>query len=203
MTELVVMLDKQLIRRFSVKSELTVGRNPKCDICLPDRTISNQHMRIKVVREDCLLEDLNSTNGTYVNHHVAERYLLKNGDIIGLGKYHIIFRTNESIENQLKRISVHPKLFENRGDCYLHILNGRRSDYRIVLTEKTLRLGSEDIGEIIIEYKGPKQYLLHNHVNPKQPTSYLLSNGAEFELDSVVFQFCLKPPNAEPTDSTE
>lgn len=197
MTELVVMLDKQLIKRFPVKGiGITVGRSSKCDICLPDRTISNKHMRIKVIREDYFLEDLNSTNGTYVNHQITERYLLENGDVIGLGKYHMIFQTNEGIDRQLKRLSIHPKLFENRADCWLHILNGRKIDYLIPLDKDRLTLGGGDLGEIIIEYKAPQHYLLHNHVNPKQPLSHELSAGDEFEIDSIVFQFCVKSQNA-------
>lgn len=94
MTQLVVMLEKQIIKRLEIKStSIALGRHPKSDIQLPDRTISTHHARITVVRDDCFLEDLSSTNGTYVNYQQVERHLLEDGDMIGLGKYQIFFQT--------------------------------------------------------------------------------------------------------------
>lgn len=59
MSQLIVMLDKQILKRVAVKTtSITLGRHGKCEISLPDRTISTEHARITVVRDDCFLEDL-------------------------------------------------------------------------------------------------------------------------------------------------
>ena len=113
MPELVVVLEKQIIKRLTLNStSVTLGRHAKNVIPLPDRTISQQHARITRVRDDCFLEDLNSTNGTYVNHQSIEQHYLEDGDIIGLGKYQIIFRSTQGIESQLQRLTIHPKLLD-------------------------------------------------------------------------------------------
>ena len=113
MSQLIVMLDKQILKRVAVKTtSITLGRHGKCEISLPDRTISTEHARITVVRDDCFLEDLQSTNGTYVNQQLVDRHLLEDGDIVSMGKYQIVFRSEQGLAVQLKRLSLHPKLMD-------------------------------------------------------------------------------------------
>ena len=198
MMQLVVMLEKQLIRRYSLKEQptITIGRNSKCDICLPDRTISNIHACVKIAREDCFLEDMRSTNGTYVNHQLIDRYLLENGDIISVGKYQIKFECPESIDSQVRRVSIHPKLLQDDQEYWLHILNGRKTDHLIPLFDHSLVLGNEETGEVMIEYQGPDKYVLHNKTNPDKPIVHLLLADEEFEVAETLFRFCVKSVNA-------
>ncbi len=192
MTQLVVMLEKQIIKRLEIKgTTITLGRHPKSDIHLPDRTISTHHAHIKVVRDDCFLEDLNSTNGTYVNHQPVERYLLEDGDVIGLGKYHIFFQTTHGVESQIRRISVHPRLLDKQCNAWLKVLNGRKAGHYIPLQQSKIVLGNDDIGFLQVEYTS-NGYIAHETAPQQQRTVRNLHPGDELHIGEVDLQFIVR-----------
>ena len=68
--------------RWQIEKELTtLGRWPDNDIVLPDRLVSRHHAHIHRVGTQFLLEDLDSTNGTFVNgERIKNQYPLQDGD---------------------------------------------------------------------------------------------------------------------------
>lgn len=65
------------------QDEMIVGREPDCDISLPDRQVSRRHAVVRRCEGDYVIEDCNSKNGTYVNGRRLEGpYRLKDGDEI-------------------------------------------------------------------------------------------------------------------------
>ena len=73
------------------KDRTTLGRNPDNDIVLDNKVVSGSHcvFDLKGVA-DVYLEDLRSTNGTYVNDHMCKsRTLLHDGDVIAIGHFRI------------------------------------------------------------------------------------------------------------------
>ncbi len=56
---------KDIQRRF-IQSEVTIGRDPNCDFPVMDEAISAHHVRISHHHTQWWLEDLNSTNGTFI-----------------------------------------------------------------------------------------------------------------------------------------
>jgi predicted component of type VI protein secretion system len=65
---------------------LTLGRDPGGDIVINDPQVSRQHARITCQGELILIEDLGSTNGTFVNGmRLTGPHTLANGDVISLG----------------------------------------------------------------------------------------------------------------------
>ena len=56
-----------LVRHFT-QSDITIGRDPACECSLQDETISARHARLSYHHSQWWLEDLNSTNGTLLNH---------------------------------------------------------------------------------------------------------------------------------------
>jgi hypothetical protein len=70
-------------QRWPVRGSLVIGRDPTCEIVIPDRQISRRHARISVTREGVLLEDLGSKNGTHRNGvRVDEPVKLSDGDSV-------------------------------------------------------------------------------------------------------------------------
>lgn len=66
---------------LSSNKELLIGRAPEADVCIPDRLVSQRHARIIVSPEGAVfIEDLGSTNGTYVNSEEVMRRALRDGD---------------------------------------------------------------------------------------------------------------------------
>ncbi|RCK72285.1 MAG: FHA-domain-containing protein [Anaerolineae bacterium] len=67
--------------------EINIGRNASCDLCLADTTVSGRHARILYRQGQWWLEDLDSTNGTYLNQiRLNEPMVLTVGDEIRCGQ---------------------------------------------------------------------------------------------------------------------
>ena len=72
--------------RVEVLIAATIGRSPDCDVSLQDTYLSSRHARIANDSGDLSIEDLGSTNGTYVNQEVVTgRVHLERGDIVQVG----------------------------------------------------------------------------------------------------------------------
>ncbi len=73
---------------FSFKNSLDIGRDPGANLSLPlDRFISRHHAKILLAQPECFLEDLNSTNGTFIdNNRIQGRIILNNGQIFRVGR---------------------------------------------------------------------------------------------------------------------
>ncbi|MBU0655222.1 MAG: FHA domain-containing protein [Gammaproteobacteria bacterium] len=197
MAQLVVMLEKQVIKRLAIKGTgLTFGRGSKCEVSLPDRTISNLHARITVVRDDCFLEDLDSTNGTYVNQQLVENHLLEDGDTIGLGKYRVQFQSSLTLDQQLRRSSIHPRLLDSNLLNWLKILTGKRSGYIIPLRLARVVLGSRQTGQIIIEPDTNGGYSMQEVGLTDARLTRTLTPGTELRVEDIAFRYCVQDPDA-------
>ncbi|GAB3193638.1 FHA domain-containing protein [Nesterenkonia suensis] len=73
------------------KDVTTVGRHPEAEILLDDVTVSRRHLTFTRADGGFELEDLGSLNGTYVNHDRVDRYTLKAGDEVQIGKFRLTY----------------------------------------------------------------------------------------------------------------
>jgi len=73
-------------------AQLSIGRNPKNDIQIDSMAVSNFHAVVKKVMNAYFIEDLQSTNGTFVNEKKIDIYELFDGDEIIIGKHQLLFR---------------------------------------------------------------------------------------------------------------
>jgi adenylate cyclase len=67
--------------------ELTVGRSPACDVCLPFPSVSGKHCRLNLQEGYWFVQDLNSSNGTWVNGVRCQHKCLPPGGVLGLAKH--------------------------------------------------------------------------------------------------------------------
>jgi len=75
------------------RDEMVVGRLPYCDIVLPQKNVSRQHTRIVQSGGAHFIEDMNSTNGTFLNgKRVRQRTALKDQDLIRIYNVSMLFR---------------------------------------------------------------------------------------------------------------
>lgn len=76
---------------LSADKELKIGRAPENDVCIRDQSISKHHARVVLTSAGAVfVEDLGSTNGTYVNGEKVVRHALWDGDKIHLGPRHAL-----------------------------------------------------------------------------------------------------------------
>lgn len=72
--------------RVEVDLAVTIGRSADCDLQIADTYLSSRHARLANDNGDLTIEDLGSTNGTYVNQELIQgRLLLEKGDIVQVG----------------------------------------------------------------------------------------------------------------------
>ncbi len=73
-------------QRWTIQTDLAVlGRGSECDLLLPERQVSRQHVRIKHIDDQWVLEDLDSKNGTWLNgQQIKGERVLHDGDEIGI-----------------------------------------------------------------------------------------------------------------------
>ncbi len=92
------------------KDRTTLGRMPGNDIIINDEMVSVHHAKIINIHGNCFLEDLDSTNGTYVNSERIKKCVLKHGDRISLARYKLQY-LNEPLasravdDSQVRQIS--------------------------------------------------------------------------------------------------
>lgn len=90
MLYLTLMLDGVEQKTYALdKKDVTIGRGPENDVCINNLAVSKSHSRICFA--DLRLEDLGSANGTFVNGEKVQSRALENGDVIGIGKFEILF----------------------------------------------------------------------------------------------------------------
>lgn len=99
MGKLVVSLDGVVIKEVQLtKDKTTLGRRPYNDIVIDNLAVSGEHAVLQMVGQDAFIEDLNSTNGTYVNGKAIKKQLLAHNDTIEIGKYKIKYLTDEATD---------------------------------------------------------------------------------------------------------
>lgn len=97
MARLVLSLDGQTLAEYNMtKERYTVGRLPDNDIRIDNAAVSGHHSLIINILNDSFLEDLNSTNGTYVNGKLIKKHALQHDDVITVGHHQLRF-----LEDQL------------------------------------------------------------------------------------------------------
>jgi pSer/pThr/pTyr-binding forkhead associated (FHA) protein len=92
MARLILTLDGQVLAEYNMNKErYTVGRLPDNDIRIDNPAVSGHHSLIINILNDSFLEDLNSTNGTYVNGKLIKKHALQHGDVITVGHHQLRF----------------------------------------------------------------------------------------------------------------
>jgi pSer/pThr/pTyr-binding forkhead associated (FHA) protein len=92
MARLVLSLDGQVLAEYNMNKErYTIGRLPDNDIRIDNPAVSGHHSLIINILNDSFLEDLNSTNGTYVNGKLIKKHALQHGDVITVGHHQLRF----------------------------------------------------------------------------------------------------------------
>ena len=82
---------KTVIERELKPGRLVIGRTPDNDLQIDSKFISRHHCQIVTQPDACLIEDLNSTNGIYVQSKRVRRYNLNDGDVVQVGQHEIMY----------------------------------------------------------------------------------------------------------------
>ena len=97
MARLILSLDSQVLAEYNMSKErYTIGRLPDNDVRIDNPAVSGHHSLIINILNDSFLEDLNSTNATYVNGKLIKKHALQHGDVITIGHHQLRFADEDS-----------------------------------------------------------------------------------------------------------
>ena len=107
MPKVIVSIDEVVIKEVQLtKDRTTLGRRPYNDIVIDNLAISGEHAVFLLAGGQVTVEDLNSTNGTYLNGRAIKKQLFSDGDSIEVGKYKVKYVGDASADNFDKTMVV-------------------------------------------------------------------------------------------------
>ena len=105
---------KTVVERELKPGRLVIGRTPDNDLQIDSKFISRHHCQIVTQADSCLIEDLNSANGIYVQSKRVRRHNLNDGDVVQVGQHEIMYIDERSprVRHSLDPVDtgVHEKL---------------------------------------------------------------------------------------------
>jgi hypothetical protein len=219
MGKLRVSLDGVVIQEVqSTKDTTTLGRRPYNDIVIDNLTVSGEHALLHKVGQTVYIEDLNSTNGTYINGKAIRKQQLSPLDAVEIGRYKINFLLDttdpaseqtgpeadiaapEGTPSSLTNTFLPPAMPgepDKAGGASIKVLSGAAAGRAVVLTKVVTTVGKPGVLVASIT-KRPDGYVLAHVEGAQQPCingvplqgeTAALSHGDLIELDGTQVQF--------------
>jgi predicted component of type VI protein secretion system len=153
MGQIIIKLNGAVVGRVDLKEgDAKVGRRPDCDIVLDHIAVSGEHANITTIFGDSVIEDLNSTNGTFISNKRITKHPLRNGDIVIIGPHALVYTSEPSRAAQDTGASAkkaplasaapaEPNLTVRFKHGQLFVLSGANSGKRIDLVMGATTIG--------------------------------------------------------------
>jgi len=204
MAKLVLSMNGVIQGEYELNQErLTIGRKLDNDIPIDNLAVSSKHALILTILDDSFLEDLGSTNGSYVNGKLVKKHALKDGDVIAIGKHELKY-INEHVTTDddefEKTMIIKPgsasaavaaaQAVEKAVDSvataaaagggmplgHLTVLNGPVAGKELELTKALITLGKPGTQVAVISRR-PQGYLLTHIESDGDGKRYPVVNG--------------------------
>ncbi len=200
MPKMIVSIDGVVIKEVQLtKDKTTLGRRPYNDIVIDNLAISGEHAVFEVQGNQVYLEDMDSTNGTYVNGKAAKRLLLQHGDVIDVGKYKIKFDDQSEAPASAPAGQSSTKLSDMSvtATAFIKGLSGAAAGREVPLSKMVTTVGKPGVavaaitrrhgGFFVHHVEGAGNPTLNGAPFGVEPTA--LKNGDVIELAGTQMQF--------------
>jgi hypothetical protein len=105
MAKLILSMDGLVLKEIPLSKErTTIGRKAHNDIQIDNLAVSGEHAALQLVGADVFIEDLNSTNGTYINGKAVKKQMLVHNDTVEVGKYKIKYHADQGSDYEATQI---------------------------------------------------------------------------------------------------
>ena len=214
MGKLVVSLDGVVIKEVQItKDKTTLGRRPYNDIVIDNLAVSGEHAVLQMTGSDVFIEDLNSTNGTYINGKAIKKQLLAHNDTVEIGKYKIKYLVEESQDYEKTMIlqpgATAPAMASGafggpaglaantNKPASVKVLNGAAAGREVALSKVVTTVGKPGV-QVASITKRPSGYVFAHVEGAARPSvngvplageSIPLKNGDVIELAGTQMQF--------------
>lgn len=213
MPRMIVSIDGVVIKEVQLtKERTTLGRRPYNDIVIDNLAVSGEHAVIHMNGAEVEIEDLGSTNGTYVNAKAVKRQELRNGDTVEVGKYKIRFLNETEGQNFEKTMIFKPGMVPPIGatarpvttapaplqiSAVIRVMSGAAAGREVALQKVVTTIGKPGVavasitkrhqGFVLAHVEGPDMPLLNGTAIGMTPVP--LKNGDRLELAGTEMQF--------------
>ncbi|MGH8480341.1 MAG: FHA domain-containing protein [Gammaproteobacteria bacterium] len=206
MAKLVLSLGGAFQAEFPLNKErMTIGRKPDNDVQVDNLAVSGKHALIITILDDSFVEDLGSTNGTYVNGKLIKKHALRHGDVIGIGKHEVKYVNEHATaddEELEKTIVMKPgsasaaaAIAKALGRAApppapaatpqtprmplgkLHILSGPIAGKQLELAKASLTLGRPGVQVAVISRRAEGYFLTHIEGEASGAPKFPIVNG--------------------------
>ena len=110
MAKLILSFNGEVVKEYKLDKEiLTIGRQPDNDIRIDNPAVSSKHAKVLTILNDSFIEDLDSTNGIYINGNKIAKHALQNGENIIIGNHELKYvstNTEESGESEFEKTMI-------------------------------------------------------------------------------------------------
>ena len=192
--KIVVTLNSSVLGEYPLdKERITIGRRPRPhnDIQIDNLAVSGRHAAVITILNDSFLQDMESTNGTFVNGKLVKKCALHDGDIITIGKYELKYLNDEASDDQdfEKTMIISTDMLSHAAAARAHqaeaavasqseakevplarlqVLSGPSKGKELVL-EKTLMTLGKPGAQVAVITRRPRGYFL-THVEGSYPS---------------------------------
>jgi pSer/pThr/pTyr-binding forkhead associated (FHA) protein len=186
MAKLIIKFNDVVIDQIVLKQgDMNIGRRTGSEILLDNMAVSGNHASIFTIGEDSFVQDLNSTNGTFVNNKRVAKHHLANGDVVTIGNHSLTYLNEKAAQGGTdfaKTVIINPQKQEemlvgtdqeaavsdkeplSAADAprigSLFILSGANNGKRIDLTSAVTNLGRAGKRAGVISRSGQGRYIL-------------------------------------------
>jgi pSer/pThr/pTyr-binding forkhead associated (FHA) protein len=223
MAKLIIKFNDVVIDQIVLKQgDMNIGRRPGSDIVLDNLSVSGNHASIFTIGEDSFIQDLNSTNGTFINNKRISKHHLENGDVVMIGNHSLTYvneNAAKSTPDLAKTVIISPQKQDDgiaqvakarnpeptrpqeaTKQGSLFILSGANNGKRIDITMPTTNLGRAGKRAGVITRNGNRYLILPGDEgqSPKLNGARVgasgeeLKNGDMIEIADARMQFYLK-----------
>lgn len=211
MPKMIVSIDGVVIKEVQLtKDRTSLGRRPYNDIVIDNLAVSGEHAVLQMSGNEVFVEDLNSTNGTYLNGKAVKKQQLNNGDTVEIGKYKIKY-VNEAASAGFEKTmiikagSVAPAATAaapasaggGTGTAAIKVMSGAAAGREVALVKVVTTIGKPGVAVAAIT-KRPQGFVVAHVEGVSKPTlngapigvePVPLKNGDVLELAGTQMQF--------------
>ena len=207
MPQLVLSIEGVEIRRVNLNhNRTTLGRKPHNDIVLADLVVSGEHCAFNLEGlADVYVEDLRSTNGTYLNGQMVRKQKLRDHDVITVGRIHIEYLSaaapgdfGQTTAMPLGGASTYGQAAAIHAS--LRVLSGSSTGLEMPVVKAVTTFGKPGIAIVAISHRRNGYYVAVMeggdgpllNARPIGADPVPLGDGDELELAGTRMRFCLK-----------
>ncbi|MES2296425.1 MAG: FHA domain-containing protein [Pseudomonadota bacterium] len=175
MAKIIISRDGERIEEVQLNKErMTIGRHPHNDVVIDHRAVSGEHASITTILHESFLEDLTSTNGTYVNGQRVGKHLLADKDVIVIAKFQVMFvagpreAVSTITQGQRSMPPTRPMPFADSAPLaaaqvlgMIEIRNGSNAGKTMPLTKALTTLGTPGVVVVVISRRADGYAVAH------------------------------------------